>query len=112
MIKVGAVVGNWRMIVYDDVEVDQKIKLYNKGALASRKRTDLYKKVISDRLGNIFAPKLDNSEALKKVAAHFIECIGKNRKPVTDGRVGLEVVRILEAASVSLKKKGKLIRLR
>jgi predicted dehydrogenase len=111
-IRLTMIGGDRRMIVYDDAEIDQKIKLYNKGVVASQKRSDLYERIISYRLGNMVAPKLDNTEALKKVTAHFLECIEKGKRPLTDGRVGLEVVRILEAASESLKKKGKLIRLR
>jgi predicted dehydrogenase len=98
--------GSQKMIVYDDIEMSEKIKVYDKGITLSDQPADIYQLKVGYRAGDMWAPRLDNIEALQIEANHFIECITNKRKPLTDGEVGLRVVRILEAASQSIAKRG------
>jgi len=104
-------VGSKKMVVFDDVDSEARIKIYDKGAdtfidkrlLGSDVREFQFKL----RGGDLLIPKIDTSEPLKAECCHFVECIVKNKKPRTDGENGLNVVRILEAAEKSLKKGGR-----
>lgn len=98
--------GSQKMIVYDDIEMSEKIKVYDKGITLSDNPADIYQLKVGYRAGDMWAPRLDNIEALQIEANHFIECITNKRKPLTDGVVGLRVVRILEAASRSIAQRG------
>ncbi|MGH9326665.1 MAG: gfo/Idh/MocA family oxidoreductase, partial [Terriglobia bacterium] len=71
----------------------------------------VYQLLISYRTGDMWAPKVEPTEALKKEASYFIDCISKGEKPFNDGIAGLRVVRMLEAADKSLKERGKMVRL-
>lgn len=97
--------GSRRMIVYDDIEPSEKIKIYDRGITVSDTET-MYKYLIGYRTGDMHSPQLEVSEALKVEAAHFVECIRSRKRPISDGESGLRVVRILEAASQSLKQRG------
>ncbi len=101
--------GSDRMIVYDDIEPDEKIKIYDKGVNVYQQPEAVYELLVSYRSGDMWAPKLDNTEALRTEAAHFIECIENRQCPLTDGFSGLRVVRLLEAAEQSLKARGQLV---
>lgn len=98
--------GSQKMIVYDDIEMSEKIKVYDKGITLSDNPADIYQLKVGYRAGDMWAPRLDNIEALQIEANHFVDCITKRRKPLTDGSVGLRVVRILEAASQSIAQRG------
>jgi predicted dehydrogenase len=98
-----------RMIVYDDLEPSEKIKVYDKG-ITFQPETK-YELLVSYRAGDMLAPRLDGTEALLIEARHFIDCIKNNKTPITDGACGLRVVRILEAAERSMKARGQLIEL-
>ncbi len=102
--------GTKKMIVYDDTEPSEKVKVYDKGVIATTKE-GIHRVLISYRTGDMYAPKLDETEALNLVCKNFIESIENKQKPITDGVSGLEVVRILEAAEKSIKNEGKLIKL-
>ncbi len=103
--------GSKRMIVYDDMEASEKIKVYDKGINVTT-REGIYETLIQYRTGDMYAPKLDQTEALALIAAEFIRCIQTPGSiPATDGRSGLDVVRILEASEQSIKQGGKLIQL-
>ncbi len=102
--------GTKKMIVYDDTEPSEKVKVYDKGVIATTME-GIHRVLISYRTGDMYAPKLDDTEALSLVCKNFIESIEKGIKPVTDGISGLEVVRILEAAEKSIKNEGKLIKI-
>ena len=101
--------GSQKMIVLDELEPSEKIKIYEKGITVNREPEGIekvYKLLIDYRSGDMLAPHIDNSEALRLEANHFVNCIENNSKPETSGESGLRVVRILEAASESMKQKG------
>lgn len=100
------VVGSKKMVVYDDVDNEGKIKVYDKGAdkLASAQNFGEYQ--IKLRAGDVLIPKLSMYEPLKKECEHFIKCIKESKVPLTDGRNGLRVVKVLTAAQESLKNGG------
>jgi predicted dehydrogenase len=97
--------GSKKMIVYDDVEPSEKIRVYDKGVYAASDETAFTPRY---RSGDMWAPNLDVAEALTVEADHFLACIRDNRRPITDGESGLRVVQTLEAASRSLAARGHL----
>jgi predicted dehydrogenase len=101
--------GSKQMIVYDDVEPSEKVKIYNKGVDYIKNREDVYDILVQYRTGDMMAPKIELTEALNLVSKEFIAAIKERRPPLTDGQAGLRVVRILEAANQSLKQGGKVI---
>jgi predicted dehydrogenase len=99
--------GSKKMIVFDDLDQSEKIKIYDKGILLGKAdKKVFYQNIIQYRIGDMYAPKIDQTEALKVLIDHLAECIIKKKKPITDGASGLRVVRILEAADKSIKKGG------
>jgi predicted dehydrogenase len=102
--------GSKKMILYDDMEASEKIKVYDKGVDVNGPESE-HERLISYRLGDMWAPKIDNTEALRLVAAEFIESIQSGRPPITDGASGLNVVKILEASEMSIKHKGREVKL-
>lgn len=97
-------VGSEKMIVYDDVDPEAKLKIYDKGVY---KRGDAFGEAqLRVHSGDISIPRIDLSEPLKYECAHFLECIRENKTPRTDGESGLRVVRVLEAAQQSLTENG------
>lgn len=98
--------GEGQMIVYDDLETSEKIKLYDKGITVSETPEDVHKLLISYRTGDLWSPNLPATEALAVEADHFAACIAGTETPVAGGEAGLEVVRILEAANQSMRSKG------
>jgi len=103
--------GSRKMIVYDDTQPSEKVKIYDRGVIYSEKKEDVYQILVQYRTGDMLAPKLDSTEALKLVSKEFVDSIQENRKPLTDGEAGLRVVKLLQAANLSLKQKGKVIKL-
>jgi predicted dehydrogenase len=104
--------GSRKMVVYDDIEPTEKIRVYDKGVTTNRsedEREAVYKTLVSYRTGDVWVPKLDSTEALKYVCAEFLDSIRKNRQPLTDGYAGLRVVKLLEAAQQSIDEGGRLI---
>jgi len=89
------------MIVYDDLEPDEKIKVYDRGLELPASVTDRAVLQVGYRLGDMFSPKLDRTEALRNAIDHFVNCIDTGKQPLTDGHCGLRIVRQLEAASRS-----------
>ncbi len=102
--------GTKSMIVYDDTEASEKLKIYDKG-IEVKTREGIYDTLVQYRTGDMLSPKIEQTEALNLAAQHFIDCIKNDKKPMTDGVSGLNVVRILEASEVSIKNQGKLITL-
>jgi predicted dehydrogenase len=100
--------GEKKMLVWNDLEADEKIKVYDKG-VQIKNRSGLYDLLISYRSGDMWAPKVDQTEALKAESQYFIDCILNGKKPINDGAAGRRVVRMLEAASLSLKDKGRIV---
>jgi predicted dehydrogenase len=101
--------GSDKMILYDDLEPSEKIKVYDRGVTVSSGREAVYKMLVSYRSGDMWAPRLDNTEALQTETQHFIDCVENNRKPETDGAAGLRMVHMIEAAEQSLKARGELV---
>jgi len=103
--------GSNRMIVYDDLEPSEKIKVYDKGINLSDNPEGVYQMMVSYRSGDMWAPRLDLTEALKTEAEEFVQCVETGARPTTDGATGLRMVQYLEAATLSLKNSGKLVNL-
>jgi predicted dehydrogenase len=102
--------GSKKTILYDDMEVSEKVKIYDRGIDVTTS-DGMRDALISYRLGDMWAPRLDTAEALSCMAAEFIAAIKDGRAPLTDGRSGLNVVRILEAAEMSIKHRGREVKL-
>ena len=102
--------GEKKMLVWNDLEADEKIKVYDKGVQMTGGR-GVYDLLVSYRSGDIWAPKIEQTEALKVELEYFVDCVTNNRVPLNDGVAGLRVVKILEAADQSLKERGKAIQL-
>jgi predicted dehydrogenase len=103
--------GSEKMIVYDDIEMSEKIKVYDKGITVDQNPDAVYQRHVGYRSGDMWAPRLDNIEALRIEAEHFVECIETKRQPMSSGQAGLRVVRILEAASRSMASRGQPVEL-
>ena len=100
--------GEKRMLVWNDLEADEKIKVYDKGVKVTS-REGLYELLVSYRSGDMWAPQLEQVEALRQELSYFVECVSHGKQPFNDGEAGLRVVKMLEAASESLSKKGALV---
>jgi predicted dehydrogenase len=103
--------GSRKMIVYDDVESAEKIKVYDKGITVNGSAEKAHQLRIGYRAGDMWAPHLPAKEALQTEAEHFVACICSGASPLSNGRSGLRVVEILEAASRSIAEQGNPIRL-
>jgi predicted dehydrogenase len=106
--------GSSKMIVYDDLEPSEKIKVYDKGITLNggpQTNGDVYQMLVGYRTGDMYAPQLDMTEALNRELRQFISCVENNEQPVADGHAGLRVVRILEAATQSLAQRGRVVEL-
>lgn len=99
--------GARRMIVYNDLEPSEKVRIYDKGVTVQNEQEGIYKLLVDYRVGDMWAPQLDRTEALRVEALEFVACIEQNRVPLTDGESGLRVVKILEAATQSLAQQGR-----
>lgn len=112
-IRETVIVGSKKMIVYDDIDNEGKIRIYDKG-VDKIEKNNYPNEVYADyqlrlRSGDLLIPKIDSYEPLKKECQHFIDCIKGNKKPLTDGENGLRVVRVLDAAQRSLKNNGAVV---
>lgn len=103
--------GSKKMIIYDDMEPSEKVKIYDKGIDISEDKDQIYNILIQYRTGDMLAPQIDLTEALKLVSKEFYDSINENRTPLTDGNAGLRVVKILEAANNSIRNNGEVINL-
>jgi predicted dehydrogenase len=103
--------GSRRMIVFDDLEASEKIKVYDRGISVNPGPENVYQMLVGYRTGDMWAPQLAVREALHTEASHFIECIEERKRPTTDGHAGLRVVRLLEAATQSMANHGNTIAL-
>jgi len=100
--------GEKKMLVWNDLDVDEKIKIYDKG-VDVKSQEGVYNLLVSYRSGDMWAPRVEQVEALRLELGYFVECIQKSEKPFNDGCAGLKVVRMLEAANESLAKRGALV---
>jgi predicted dehydrogenase len=97
--------GEKKMLVWNDLEADEKIKVYDKGVKVTSKE-GVYNLLVNYRSGDMWAPHLEPAEALRQELGYFVECINKNQVPFNDGFAGLRVVKMLEAANHSLRHRG------
>src|SRR5580698_6881325 len=102
--------GEKKMLVWNDLEADEKIKVYDKGVHITS-REGLYNLLVNYRSGDMWAPQVEQIEALRQELAYFIDCIANDHKPFNDGEAGLRVVKLLEAANQSVQKRGALVHL-
>lgn len=98
-----------KMIVYNDMEPIEKIKVYDRAITLEENAQDINISRFQYRVGDMYSPRLDDIEALHFMSKHFIQCIRKQQQPLTDGKAGLRVIQILDAAEKSLKRNGKFI---
>jgi len=109
--------GSQKMMLWNDIEPSEKIKVYDSGVTVRPlpdgrpDKGEIYKTLIQYRTGDMYAPRLENVEALSRVVSHFFDCIESGRQPLTNGHVGLEVIRVLEAADRSMKMRGEAVAL-
>ena len=99
--------GEKKMLVWNDLEADEKVKIYDKGVEITN-REGMYNLLVNYRSGDMWAPQLEQVEALRLELGYFVDCIVKDQAPFNDGAAGLRVVRMLEAANQSLHQRGAL----
>lgn len=102
--------GEKKMVVWNDLEADEKIKIYDKGVNVTNQE-GVYNLLVNYRSGDMWAPKIEQGEALHRELTYFVDCIRSDKTPMNDGIAGLRVVRMLEAANDSLRHRGALVRL-
>jgi predicted dehydrogenase len=101
--------GEKRMVVWNDLEADEKIRVYDKGVETVTGPENVYEILVKYRTGDMWAPQVENTEALKKELEYFADCITNDRTPLNDGKAGWRVVRMLEAANQSVKNRGAMV---
>lgn len=102
--------GSRKMIVYDELEPSEKLKIYDKGITVEETEA-VYNLLIGYRSGDMYAPRIDTIEALRAEALHFVDCVEHGKTPETDGQAGLRVVKVLEAATISIAQRGSVVEL-
>jgi len=102
--------GEKQMLVWNDLEVDEKIKIYDKGVKVTNQESS-YNLRVSYRSGDMYAPKIDPIEALRHESEYFVSCVSTGERPENDGRAGLRVVKLLEACSRSIQQNGRSVNL-
>jgi predicted dehydrogenase len=102
--------GTRKMLVFDDMENFEKIKIYDSG-IELKEKLGIYDALVQYRIGDMYSPKVNQTEALTLGVEEFINSILEKRSPITNGEDGLKVVEILEAAEKSIKQKGTLVEL-
>ncbi len=100
------VVGSDKMVVFDDMENDRKVTVYDKGATTTRTKFETYGEFVTLHFGDIHIPKIGNEEPLRVEAQHFVDAIRNDAQPLSDGRDALNVVRVLDAMERSLRDGG------
>jgi predicted dehydrogenase len=102
------VIGSDKMAVFDDMETERKVTIYDKGPVP---KTETYGEYIQVRSGDIHIPKIPGDEPLRLVCEHFVHCVADGLRPLADGNAGLTVVEVLEAMTESLNDAGRPVRL-
>jgi hypothetical protein len=97
-----------KMLVWNDLEADEKVRVYDKGVDVTSQE-GVYELLVNYRSGDMWAPQIEQVEALRQELSYFVNCIWNDRTPWNDGAAGLRVVRMLEAANKSLRKRGSLV---
>ena len=99
------IVGSKKMAVFDDLEANEKLRVYDKGAEFSGEY-ETYAEYVGLRFGDITIPYIQSGEPLRVECQHFLECVRTRSRPLSDGQDGLRVIRVLDAAQKSLEKGG------
>ncbi len=102
--------GEKKMLVWNDLEVDEKLRVYDKGVQV-KNRKGVYELLVSYRSGDMWAPKLEQTEALRVEVDYFLDCIERGERPFNDGEAGVRIVKMLQAAHQSLEQRGKAVEL-
>lgn len=102
--------GDTKMLVYDDMENFEKIKVYDSG-VEFKSPESIHEALVQYRIGDMFSPKVNQTEALGLGTQEFISAIQENRQPLTNGKDGLAVIKLLQAADLSLNNKGQIVEL-
>jgi len=102
--------GEKRMLVWNDLEADEKIKVYDKGVQMDTSE-GVYDLLVNYRAGDMWAPRVEQTEALRSELTYFVDCLLQAKTPHNDGQAGRRVVQMLEAADKSLKQRGEMVRL-
>ena len=100
--------GEKKMLVWNDLEADEKLRVYDRGVNITSQE-GVYDLLVHYRSGDMWAPKVEQGEALRRELTYFVDCVSSGQEPFNDGRSGLRVVKMLEAASESLEKTGSLV---
>lgn len=98
--------GSRKMVVYNDLEPSEKIKVYDRGVTVTDDTEQLRQILIGYRIGDMWAPRLSADEALRLEVAHFRDCVVNGTTPLSDGAMGLRIVTLLEAATISMRRRG------
>jgi predicted dehydrogenase len=101
--------GSKKMIIYDDLDPSEKIKVYDKGVSFTDDPQKIQEMRVGYRTGDMWAPKLEATEALRVEGEHFVDCIVNHKTPKSDGQLGLRVVQLIEAANRSMRRKGETV---
>jgi len=101
--------GSKKMIIYDDLQPSEKVKVYDKGVSFTDDPEQIHEMRVGYRTGDMWAPRLAATEALRTASAHFVDCIEHTKVPETDGRLGLRVVELIEAATSSMRGRGETV---
>jgi len=101
--------GSNKMIAYDDLQPSEKVKVYDKGVSFTDDPKKIYEMRVGYRTGDMWAPKLDDAEALRVAVEHFVDSVEQSKSPETDGRMGLRVVELVEAATSSMRGRGETV---
>ena len=104
--------GSKQMIVYDDLEPSEKVKIYDKGVSFTDDPAKIQELRVGYRTGDMLAPKLSGAEALRVEGEHFVDCIRNRKRPETDGEFGVRVVELIEAATASMRGRGETVYVR
>lgn len=107
-IRMTLIGGEKKMLVWNDLVADEKIRVYDKG-VDVKNREGVYDLLVSYRTGDMWSPRLEATEALKLELDYFADCVNTGKTPINDGFAGLRVVQMLEAAETSLQKKGEVV---
>jgi predicted dehydrogenase len=101
--------GSKRMITYDDLEPSEKVKIYDKGISFTEDEKQIYEMRVGYRTGDMWAPKLDSGEALRRGCEHLVDCLEHGKTPETNGQLGMRVVELIEAATSSMRGRGETV---
>lgn len=103
--------GTEKMITFDELEPSEKLKIYDKGVSLTDDPKQIQEMRVGYRTGDMWAPKVDNVEALRAEAVHFCDCVCNGKTSISDGRFGMRMVEVIEAATSSMRGRGETVHL-